>query len=188
MIENKLFAGGGLNQDVDENFLKPNEWEYALNIRNTDRQEFSDGVISNVKGNTLVTFNLPAGTNKCIGNYANEQTGLYYSFIWNSGGFHTITEYNPKTNAITKVLQSKTDTGGIDILKFQQYEFINGVGIIDFNLLYWTDGYNQPRSIDITKAKTGTYYTTEESICLAKPAPQTLITSYYGSSAPRNHQ
>ena len=179
MIENKLFAGGGLNQDVDENFLKPNEWEYALNIRNTDRQEFSDGVISNVKGNTLVTFTLPAGTNKCIGNYANEQTGLYYSFIWNSGGFHTITEYNPKTGTITKVLQSKTDTDNVDILKFQQYELINGVGIIDGTLLYWTDGYNQPRGIDITKAKTSTYYKDEFSICLVKQPPLDIIQCQY---------
>lgn len=181
MIENKLFAGGGLNQDVDENFLKPNEWEYALNIRNTDRQEFSDGVIANVRGNSLVSFTLPAGTNKCIGNYANEQTGLFYSFIWNSGGFHTITEYNPNTGTITKVLQSKTDTDNVDILKFQQYELINGVGIIDGALLYWTDGYNQPRGIDITKAKTGTYYKDEFSICLIKQPPQKLIQADYGN-------
>lgn len=56
MIENKIFAGGGLNQDVDDNFLKPNDWDYALNIRNTDRLEFSDGVISNLKGNTLIEY------------------------------------------------------------------------------------------------------------------------------------
>lgn len=56
MIENKLFANGGLNQDVDDNFLKPNDWDYALNIRNTDRLEFSDGVISNVKGNTQIGY------------------------------------------------------------------------------------------------------------------------------------
>lgn len=56
MIENKLFANGGLNQDVDDNFLKPNDWDYALNIRNTDRLEFSDGVISNIKGNTQVGY------------------------------------------------------------------------------------------------------------------------------------
>jgi hypothetical protein len=56
MIEQKQFAGGGLNQDVDNNFLKPNEWTDALNIRNTDRLEGSDGVISNIKGNTLVAY------------------------------------------------------------------------------------------------------------------------------------
>jgi len=182
MIEQKQFANGGLNQDVDENFLKPNDWTNALNIRNTDRLEGSDGVISNVKGNTLVSFTLPEGTNRCIGSYANETTGKYYSFIYNSNGFHTITEYNPTTNVITKVLQSKTDTGGTDILNFQQYELINGVGIVGGNLLYWTDGYNPPRNIDIDKAKsTSGWYTTSASISLIKRPPQELITPSYGN-------
>jgi hypothetical protein len=181
MIEQKQFANGGLNQDVDENFLKPNEWTNALNIRNTDRLEGSDGVISNVKGNTLVPFTLPGGTNKCIGNFSNEQTARYYSFIYNSNGFHTITEYNNTTGVITKVLQSKTDTGGVDILTFQPYELINGVSMIGGTLLYWTDGYNPPRGIDIAKAKTGIYYTDSVSISLAKPPPQELIEAQYNN-------
>jgi len=174
MIEQKQFAGGGLNQDVDENFLKPNEWTDALNIRNTDRLDGSDGVISNVSGNTLVTFALPGGTNKCIGSYANEQTKLYYSFIWNSGGSHTITEYNITTNTVTLVLQAS-------YLNFQQHELINGVGIIGDTLLYWTDGFNPPRGIDITKAKTGSYYTDSVSISLIKPPPQSLIIPAYAN-------
>ncbi len=56
MIENKGFINGGLNQDVDDNYLKPNDWDYALNIRNTDRLEFSDGVISNLKGNNTISY------------------------------------------------------------------------------------------------------------------------------------
>lgn len=56
MIENKGFLNGGLNQDVDDNYLKPNDWDYSLNIRNTDRLEFSDGVISNLKGNTAIEY------------------------------------------------------------------------------------------------------------------------------------
>ena len=174
MIEQKQFAGGGLNQDVDENFLKPNDWTNALNIRNTDRFNSADGVISNIQGNSLVSFTLPGGTNKCIGSYANEQTKKYYSFIWNSGGLHTITEYDTTTSAVVTVLQAS-------YLNFQQYELINGVGIIDENLLYWTDGFNPPRGIDITKAKTGSYYTDSASISLIKKPPQKLIIPAYAN-------
>ena len=184
MIENKLFVGGGLNQDVDDNFLKPNDWDYALNIRNTDRFEFSDGIISNVKGNTLVSYTLPAtGTNKCIGNFANEQTGKYYSFIYNSAGYHSITEYTLKTNTLIKVLESKTDTDGIDILNFQPYELINGVSMIGGVYLYWTDGYNPPRGIDVQKSidSNYTYYTDSVSISLAKQPPLDIITAAYGN-------
>ena len=173
MIEIKQFAGGGLNQDVDENFLKPNDWTNALNIRNTDRLEGSDGIISNVKGNTLVTYTLPAGTNKCIGAYADEQNGFYYSFIYNSSNNHRITKYNIKTGAVTTVLQAS-------YLNFQQYELINGVGIVGGTLLYWTDGYNPPRGIDVVKAETDAlYYTDSASISLIKRPPQRLIVPAY---------
>jgi hypothetical protein len=175
MVENKVFTNGGLNQDVDESLLKPNDWDYALNIRNTDRLEFSDGVLSNLKGNTLVTYALPTGTNKCIGSYANESSAKFYSFIYNSLGNHTITEYDNATGVITKVLQAS-------YLNFQPFEYINGVGIIDNKFLYWTDGFNPPRNIDIEKAKASiTYYTDATSISLAKPAPQDIIDSAYAN-------
>lgn len=174
MIESKQFAGGGMNQDVNENYLKPNEWQSARNIRVTDKLEGAEGIVSNVLGNTLITYSLPVGTNKCIGNYANEQTGKHYSFIWNSNNSHTITEYDASAGTITTVLQGS-------FLNFQQYELINGVGIVDDNLLYWTDGYNPPRGIEIDKAKTGTWYTTSASISLVKRPPQELIVAQYAN-------
>lgn len=115
---------------------------------------------------------LPAGDNKCIGSYANESTGKLYSFIYNSNGDHTITEYDNDNNTITIVLQGS-------YLNFQEYVYINGCGIAGGNLLYWTDGYNPPRSIDITKAKSGEYYTDSSSISLIKTPPQQLITAQY---------
>lgn len=182
MIELKQFAGGGLNQDVDENFLKPNDWTYALNIRNTDRLQSNDGVISNILGNSLISYTLPAGVNKCIGNYSNEQNKKHYAFIYNSNSYHSIIEFDAKLNTITKVLENITDTGGNAILNFQQYELINGVGIVDNKYLFFTDGYNPPRSINIDKAKsTVGWYTTSASISLIKPPPQSLIIPAYAS-------
>lgn len=175
MIESKQFAGGGMNQDVYENYLKPNEWQDARNIRVTDRLDGTEGVISNVKGNTEVEYTLPSGTNRCIGNYANEQTGKMYSFIWNSLGNHRITEYNSTAGTITTVL-------GGSFLNFQQYELINGAGVVDGNLLYWTDGYNPPRSIEIDRAKTGTWYTDSDSISLIKKPPTAPIVGEYSNS------
>jgi hypothetical protein len=177
MIESKVFAGGGLNQDVDNNFLKSNDWKDALNIRVTDRLNNTDNIISNIKGNTSVSYTLPAGTNKCIGEYANEQTGKYYSFIWNSSGNHSITEYDPTLNTIVKVLEA-------NFLNFQEYELINGIGIVDGNLLYWTDGFNPPRGIMIDKAKDpliAPYYTDSLSISLIKRPPSVLITPSYAN-------
>jgi hypothetical protein len=115
---------------------------------------------------------LPAGDNKCIGSYANESTGKLYSFIYNSNGVDTITEYDNTLNTISIVLQG-------NYLSFGEYNYINGAGIAGDNLLYWTDGVNPPRSIDITKAKSGEYYTDSSSISLIKTPPQELITAQY---------
>lgn len=121
-----------------------------------------------------VLNSLPAGNNKCIGSYANESAGKLYSFIYNSNGDHTITEYDNNLNNIVIVLQG-------NYLNFQEYDCINGCAIAGGNLLYWTDGVNPPRSIDITKAKSGDYYTDSVSISLAKPPPQELIRAEYGN-------
>lgn len=117
---------------------------------------------------------LPSGTNKCIGSYANESTGKFYSFIYNSLGNHTINELDTKLNTISIILQGS-------FLNFQEFQLINGVGIVDNKLLYWTDGYNSPRSIDIEKAKSGEYYLDSNSINLIKAPPQQLITSSYAN-------
>jgi len=117
---------------------------------------------------------LPLGTNKCIGNYANESTGKFYSFIYNSLGNHTINEFDSKLNTISIVLQGS-------FLNFQEFELINGVGIVDNKLLYWTDGYNPPRSINIEKSKGGEYYLNSNSISLIKSPPQQLIAASYSN-------
>jgi|8_EtaG_2_1085327.scaffolds.fasta_scaffold02583_3 hypothetical protein len=60
-------------------------------------------------------------------------------------------------------------------LNFSIAHLITGAQVID-DLLYWTDNYNQPRKINIAKAKaTANYYTCEEQISLAKYAPYSPV-------------
>lgn len=121
----------------------------------------------------MAYFNgLPSGNNKCIGSYSNESTGKLYSFIYNSIGNHTINEYDSYTGYISIVLQGS-------YLNFQEFQYINGVGMIDGKLLYWTDGFNPPRGIDVEKAKTGEFYTDSNSISLAKSPPLNIISCSY---------
>ena len=122
---------------------------------------------------------LPSGTNKCIGAFSNETTGMLYTFIWNSEGEHTLNEYNSNTNTIFPVLQGS-------FLGFTEFNYINGVGMIDNQLLYWTDGINPPRSININLAKSGTYYVDSNSISLIKAPPQRIISAEYADDAITN--
>ena len=56
-------------------------------------------------------------------------------------------------------------------LNFSKNHLITGVNVID-DLLFWTDNYNQPRKINISKAfGNPNYYDSEEKISVAKFAP-----------------
>ena len=117
---------------------------------------------------------LPSGDNKCIGSYANESTGKFYTFIYNSSGNHTVNEYDNILNTITILLIGS-------FLGFKEFDYINGIGVINNQFLYWTDGVNPPRSIDIEKSKSGEYYTDSISISLIKRAPQELLGCSYSN-------
>ena len=117
---------------------------------------------------------LPAGNNKCIGSFSNENNGKIYFFVWNDDDLHTVNEYDTSTNLVTEILRAS-------YLNFGQYDYINGAGMINNQFLYWTDGVNPPRSIDVDKAKAGYYYDGSVSISLAKPPPQQLINAVYAN-------
>lgn len=124
-------------------------------------------------------MSLPLGDNKSIGSYANESTGKFYTFIYNSLGNHTINEYDTVLNNITIILQGS-------FLNFKEFDYINGVGIVDNKFLYWTDGVNPPRGIDIEKSKTSNYYIDSKGISLIKQPPQELIACQYKNDLTSN--
>ena len=51
-----------------------------------------------------------------------------------------------KTNNVNLLIQSK-------VLNFDWQQLINDVDLVDDKLLYFTDGWNPPRKINIEKAK-----------------------------------
>ena len=121
-------------------------------------------------------MSLPAGNNKCIGSFSNENNGKIYFFVWNDNDLHTVNEYDTSTNLVTEILRA-------DYLNFGEYDYINGAGMINNQFLYWTDGVNPPRSIDVDKAKAGYYYNNSVSISLAKQPPQQLINPVYANDS-----
>jgi hypothetical protein len=76
--------------------------------------------------------------------------------------------YNFQTNA------THTLTSG-SWLNFSTKHIITGARILD-DLLFWTDNYNQPRKLNISKAiAEPTHYSIEDSISVAKYAPYAPI-------------
>jgi len=62
-----------------------------------------------------------------------------------------ILEYDVKTGTIEPVVVDLTN----DILQFDSTNIITGLNIID-DMLFWTDGINEPKKINITNCKLGT--------------------------------
>jgi len=140
-----------LNKDEDYLLVKTTEMVDALNVRMSEDDDGNRGVIKNIKGNTEITLSggnvLPAGTNRVVGTCSFNQKDLIFFFVWNSNNDHCIYQIDTSGTA-TKVL-----TGSY--LELEKTSVIHSSAIEDSNneiLLYWTDGVNEIKKVNITKS------------------------------------
>jgi hypothetical protein len=152
MIINTPFSGK-LNLDDAEYRVSNNDYIDALNVTKDAQGRGQDRVVSNILGNTIINYSLPSGVSKVIGFYGDKVRNRAYYFIWNSDGFHTIAYYDLNTQSIVTVLQSKTDSNGIDILNFNPSYKVLSINIyyrdLEGDLIFFNDGYNPPRNLNV---------------------------------------
>jgi hypothetical protein len=172
MIINNPFSGK-LNLDDATYRIGNGDYIDALNITKDAQGKGQDKVVSNILGNTLIDYNLPSGTSKVIGFYPDKIRNRAYYFIWNSDGYNTIAYYDLNNEEIVKVLESKTDSDGIDILNFNPSYKVLSVNMFyrddEGDILFFNDGYNPPKNINI-KEEHGTSWKLEY-ILVAKAPP-----------------
>lgn len=146
---------GKLNLDVAEYRISNGDYIDALNITKDAQGRGQDRVVSNIIGNTLIPYTLPSGTNKIIGFYADKIRNRAYYFLWNSNGYDSILYYDLSNDTITKVLENKTDSDGIDILNFNPSYKVLSVNIFyrddEGDLLFFNDGLNPPKVINVSE-------------------------------------
>lgn len=158
---------GKLNYD-DHPFRVPQQ-DYidALNFtRDSVGNQGGDGVVQNIIGSRLSAYTFQSGTQRTIGKYPDKVNNRMYYFVWNSNGYNSILYYDKGIDAIVKVFESKTDSGGVDILKWNPSFRINHIDIIyrdEGDLLFFTDGLNPPRKLNVLTATTGGYGIWKES-------------------------
>lgn len=173
MIDVKRFSGILNTDDKPENVLAPQHID-ALNLRFYGGQ---NGLTAeNVKGNYIIpNASLPAnGTNICIGSYFDQVNQYIYYFNYNSQGNHGIYRLNVNDEAVTKLFLCNTDSIS-DILNFNPDYPIHSVVLVyrdpgDGNLLYWTDGLNSPKYLNVDTVSTLAPFTVD-MITAAKNAP-----------------
>ena len=150
------FVNGAMNKDLDERLLPSGTYRDALNI-DVDTDESSNvGSARNSLGNTIVgsidsiVSPLSTANATTIGAVKYEATNLIYWLV-TSPLFDAIFEYNEITGLTQRVLQCN-NIGGSTTLNFNTTYIVTGINYIN-GFLYWTDDFNPPRKINISRAK-----------------------------------
>ena len=158
------FIAGRMNKIVDERLLPDGEYIDAMNVRMGSTENSEVGVISNTKGNVpLTSLAYINGTQlslnaRCIGAIDDSANETVYWFVHDptfgigaTGKLDLIVSYNMATNILKYHIISINSGDGINTtLNFNPSYLITGVNIVE-DLLFFTDDYNQPRFINITK-------------------------------------
>jgi hypothetical protein len=145
------FTQGKMNKDLDERIIPNGQYREAHNVKVSVSDDSDVGTVQNVLGNERLESIVPA-TYKCIGSISNEKTNKLYWFV--TGGKDAILEYNLDTSETKLVLVDNKVNTQEAVLKFSE-KIITGINIID-NLLFFTDGVNEPRKINIDSCIAGT--------------------------------
>ena len=184
---NRNFTAGRMNKTLDERIVPNGEYIDALNIRMGSTGLSEVGVIQNSKGNTVLTQLQYDGVAlssdaRCIGALDDGSNETLYWFVHDSnfatsptGKLDLICSFDTKSSILTYHIISVDDGDGINTtLNFNPTYLITGVDLVE-NLLFFTDDYNAPRRINITKnygnPVAGVDGFTNESILVIKKPP-----------------
>jgi len=174
------FVKSKMNKDLDDRLLSNGEYRDAQNV-NVSRSEGEDvGALENVLGNTLLSdFGLSAIPNlEIIGFLSEEVTNRNFFIATNYTDVSSDELSNPApygASCYILMRDNNSNTSSILVegrfLNFSKTHPVYGIDLVE-DLLFWTDNRNQPRKINIDKAiASNTYYTTEDSISVAKYLP-----------------
>ena len=172
------FIAGRMNKSVDERLIPNGEYVDALNIRLGSTEESEVGSVENAKGNNQLTSlayqGIPLSSQtKCIGAYEDGQRETLYWFVNDpahaSGVIvDMVVSYNVQQNLLTYHVITADPVK--TILNFSEDFLITGVNRVE-DLLFWTDNYNQPRFINITRNYNSNSPDLEEQLLVIKKPP-----------------
>tara|TARA_R110002096_G_scaffold178077_2_gene354924 strand:- start:1851 stop:7376 length:5526 start_codon:yes stop_codon:yes gene_type:complete len=153
----KQFTGGKMNKDVDERLVPSGEYRDAMNIQVSTSEGSDVGTVQNILGNSLVnTITYLTKNARCVGAISDEKNDSFYWFVTDSfentkGGSGVVDRILLFNDGIIAPIFVDTTQR---VLKFTRKE-VTGINIID-DMLFWTDGVNEPRKINITRSREGT--------------------------------
>ena len=193
------FIKSKMNKDLDSRLLPSGEYRDGQNIQVSKSEGEDVGALENAVGNIPavttegnVDFSVLSGCDcslKSIGVFADTNSANIYIFLTDYGpdtdvennkysttSNNFIYSYNTLTTTTVKLVEGS-------FLNFSKNNPIYGINVLE-DLLFWTDNRNQPRKINLTLANPDVlqapiYYTSEDTISVAKYNPYEVIDLYY---------
>ena len=160
--QTKNFSRGTMNKDFDERLIPNGQYRDALNFRVGTSDGSDVGAGQNIAGNVNVAdieeiSGVDATGARTIGAIEYGARSVIYWFVA-ADLFDGIYEFNEISGIATRVLQcNKVDAETPSLLNFSKGNIITGVNYIAINeqngFLFWTDNLNQPRKVNIERAK-----------------------------------
>ena len=147
----KTFVKGRMNKSLDERLIPDGEYIDAMNVRVGSTELTDVGSLENTKGNVKISNilynNSPlSSTATCIGAFQDGVHDTIYWFIHSpDDGVDMIVSMNVETGYTVYHVISTS------VLNFSKEHLINGVNKIE-DLLFFTDGVNPPRKINVNRS------------------------------------
>lgn len=147
-----------LTSDTDQKLIKSVEMTDNLNVRISNDDEGTAGVVKNIKGTTPITGKgsadiIPTGDNKVVGSVANEKNKEVLFLLWNSNRAHGIYRIDLTTNKFERLFFDS-------VLNFSASSYVKCDVVVnekEETLLYFTDNINPPMKVNINRLKTFDY-------------------------------
>lgn len=165
LIEKKNFLKG-MNADDSQRLLEDGFFLNLMNGRVAVTEYGRNGRVENCPGTSLISQSVfPIyGTSQCIGSCVDSARARIIFFLYNSFNDHSIFCFDIASSTMYGVLYDAQVTGGLSFSK--SYRIDRNCRVVG-DMLYWTDGLNPPRRINI-----------EAGIKKNHPSYSTSVTAY----------
>lgn len=183
-----LFTSGRMNKDFDERLVPQGEYRDALNVKVSNSNGSDVGAVENALSNEALSSASFGANATCIGSIADDKNRKIYWFVKSDTGSYVM-EYSKDSGDVDFVL-TDTRPDGSNVLNFSKAHLITGVNIFidsdnDKKFIYWTDGLNPPRRIEVSKGKSygvNAFNDSDVSVIKATPRKEPSILGIEGSN------
>lgn len=160
--EARTFVAGVMNKELDERLLPAQQYTDATNIKISPSGGSNDGTVKNVKGNeqlsALIIDGVATSQLDTIGSFEDGANNRIYWFVTGtyvaahtSNKVDAIMSYDARTKMVTThVISMQSPSNPTEtVLNFSTSHRINSIDLVG-DLLFFTDGFNPPRKINVT--------------------------------------